>query len=399
MNNFSNILDDVKKHTKLQQKKLQELKKEYEEIEKRCTSKLIDDLASFDHREREQKPGNNLGCETNKKKTIKSRSINIEILEDGSVKTSKIIKSRPSEVAVLGSGRSEEVNDDSVGKSITISINSQSSKVSKQNSRKKAEGGKKVKEARDDSDDECDTLNAIENISGHEDDISNSLLMEENMNMKNENEALRRKYKKYKSLKNRISQSNIEAERQNSELTSLKVEMVRLVEENSQLKHKISQDQKDSKKLVRQNSTFETPVRDVIPCQDQAVQVAVRDGNQQSFEIDYFTEVIIDELKKEIRELKDKVDNKKENHQNDFKIQEENLMIKLNKMKEDTERMRVAASKSQEMASHSSELERLRLETENLRMLLVQERQTSSTFESYIKLLRQSYTTMFGPIN
>ena len=399
MNNFSNILDDVKKHTKLQQKKLQELKKEYEEIEKRCTSKLIDDLASFDHREREQKPGNNLASETNKKKTIKSRSINIEILEDGSVKTSKIIKSRPNEVPVLGSGRSEEVNDDSVGKSITISINSQSSKVSKQNSRKKAENGKKVKEARDDSDDECDTLNAIENISGHEDDISNSLLMEENMNMKNENEALRRKYKKYKSLKNKISQSNIEAERQNSELTSLKVEMVRLVEENSQLKHKISQEQKDSKKLVRQNSTFETPVRDVIPCQDQAVQVAFRDGNQQSFEIDYFTEVIIDELKKEIRELKDKVDNKKENHQNDFKIQEENLMIKLNKMKEDTERMRVAASKSQEMASHSSELERLRLETENLRMLLVQERQTSSTFESYIKLLRQSYTTMFGPIN
>ena len=76
-----------------------------------------------------------------------------------------------------------------------------------------------------------------------------------------------------------------------------------------------------------------------------------------------------------------------------------NLMMKLNKMKEDTERMRVAASKSQEMASNSSELERLRLETENLRMLLLQERQTSSTFESYIKLLRQSYTTMFGPIN
>ena len=71
--------------------------------------------------------------------------------------------------------------------------------------------------------------------------------------MKNENQALWRKYKKYKTLKNKIVQSKTESERQKTELTSLKAEMVRLAEENSQLKNRISQDQKDVKKLTRQN--------------------------------------------------------------------------------------------------------------------------------------------------
>ena len=368
----------MKRDTKHQQKRLQELKKEYEEIEKRCTSKLIDDLASFDHRESPRE----------KKKTIKSRSINIEILEDGTVKTSKVIPSQP---------RSGE-EENSVGQSISISINSQSSRPSKHQPGKQPEAGGKVKEADGESDDgDCDTLNAVDSV--HEDEISNSLLIEENANMKNENQALWRKYKKYKTLKNKIVQSKTESERQKTELTSLKAEMVRLVEENSQLKNRISQDQKDVKKLTRQNPIFEPPVRDVVHCHDQSVQVAVLDKDMQSFQVDYFTEVIIDELKKEIRELKDKVETKHENQQTEFRVQEENLILKLNQLKKDTERMRAAASKSEEMASDSSEVEKLKLETENLRMLLIQERQTSSTFESYINLLRQSYTTMFGPIN
>ena len=390
----------MKKHKKLQQKKLEELKKEYAEIEKRCRSKLIDDLAGFDYKQSEDKvdAGNGNTAERSKKKTIKSRSINIEILEDGTVKTSKMIKSRSDPIP---GGCVED--DDSVAKSITISINSKSSRPNQQEVRKK-EGEKKVigdslgeRIPVTTDDEDCDTLNAVENISVHEAETSQSLLLEENNSIKNENEALRKKYKKYKTLKGKVAQSNIESDRQKSELRSLKAEMVRLVEENSQLRSEISHQQQAERKLTRQHSIFETPVRDVT-YQDQGVQASVINNKIQSFEIDYFTEVIIDELKKEIRELKDKVDINTGKGKNNFKVQEENFLAKLHKLKEDTERMKAAASKSQELTSDSSEVERLKVEAENLRLLLSQERDTTATYENYLTLLKESYRAMFGDI-
>ena len=378
--------------------KLEELKKEYAEIEKRCKSKLIDDLAGFEYKESKDRVDVGNKADGSKKKTIKSKSINIEILEDGTVKTSKIIKSRSDPTP-----RRCEEDDDSVAKSITISINSKSSRQGQQDCRKKG-GNKKVGDSAIDritSDDEdCDTLNAVENLSLHEAETSQSLLLEENNSIKNENEALRKKYKKYKTLKGKVAQSNIESDRQKSELRSLKAEMVRLVEENSQLRSEISHQQQAERKLTRQHSIFETPVRDVT-YQDQAVQASVLNTKIQSFEIDYFTEVIIDELKKEIRELKDRVDTTSNigKDQNDFKVQEQNFLSKLTKMKADTEKMKAAASKSQELTSDSSEVEKLKVEAENLRLLLSQERDTTATFESYLSLLRQSYTAMFGDFN
>ena len=394
----------MKKHKKLQQKKLEELKKEYEEIEKRCKSKLIDDLAGFDYKESGDRVDVGNRAERSKKKTIKSRSINIEILEDGTVKTSKILKSRSDPTP-----RGCEDDEDSVAKSITISINSKSSRQSQSDGRRK-EGNKKVgnsaieripvtsEEEKEEEEEDCDTLNAVDNLSVHEAETSQSLLLEENNSIKNENEALRKKYKKYKTLKGKVAQSNIESDRQKSELRSLKAEMVRLVEENSQLRSEISHQKQTEKKLTRQHSIYETPVRDVT-YQDQAVQASVLTKDIQSFEIDYFTEVIIDELKKEIRELKDKVDTNAGKDQNNFKVQEKHFLSKLNKMKEDTERMKAAASKSRELTSDSSEVEKLKVEAENLRLLLSQERDTTATFESYLTLLRQSYTAMFGDFN
>ena len=346
-----------------------------------------------------------------KKKVIKSRSINIEILEDGSVKTSKVIRSKADPNNV------ELEEDESLGKSISISISGRSSRKS-QHSRKKSDNvilkkksieGKSAINVSDD-DDECDTLNAVDNISVHDDlEESNSLLHQENVDIRNQNEDLKKKYKKHKNyvktLKSKLEKSTGETAAFKRDIEKLKGDLGRLLQENTELRlQQSAASERGDRRLQRQDSMFEAPVRD---SQDQATQVEVRAGadkdrsNFSSFEVDYFTEVIIDELKKEIRELKNQVKQAPESSTGvgvNFKAKEDTILSQISKMKIASENLKKEASKSQEENSNSTEIEKLKIEVESLRKMLIQEQETSATFESYIGLLKASYTNMFGPL-
>ena len=348
-----------------------------------------------------------------KKKVIKSRSINIEILEDGSVKTSKVTRSKADPNNV------ELEEDESLGKSISISISGRSSRKS-QHSRKKSDNmvlkkksieDKSAKHVSDDDDDdECDTLNAVENISVHEDlEESNSILHQENVDIRNQNEDLKKKYKKHKNyvktLKSKLEKSTGETAAFKRDIEKLKGDLGRLLQENTELRlQQSAASERGDRRLQRQDSMFEAPVRD---SQDQATQVEVRTGadkdrsNFSSFEVDYFTEVIIDELKKEIRELKNQVKQAPDSSTGvgvNFKAKEDTILSQISKMKIASENLKKEASKSQEENSNSTEIEKLKIEVESLRKMLIQEQETSATFESYIGLLKASYTNMFGPL-
>ena len=346
-----------------------------------------------------------------KKKVIKSRSINIEILEDGSVKTSKVIRSKADPNNV------ELEEDESLGKSISISISGRSSRKS-QHSRKKSDNvvlkkksieGKSAINVSDD-DDECDTLNAVDNISVHDNlEESNSLLHQENVDIRNQNEDLKKKYKKHKNyvktLKSKLEKSTGETAAFKMDIEKLKGDLGRLLQENTELRlQQSAASERGDRRLQRQDSMFEAPVRD---SQDQATQVEVRAGadkdrsNFSSFEVDYFTEVIIDELKKEIRELKNQVRQAPDSSTGagvTFKAKEDTILSQISKMKIASENLKKEASKSQEENSNSTEIEKLKIEVESLRKMLIQEQETSATFESYIGLLKASYTNMFGPL-
>ena len=307
-------------------------------------------------------------------------------------------------------------DDESLDKSITISINSKSSRRSQKscnnsanraaktnpNVKRSVQAEKEVAANDDDSDDECDTLNAIENISVHDDlTESNSKLHQENTSIKSENDALRKKYRKYKTLKTKFAQTTAETEKYKQDIETLKLDLGRMIKENTELRLAQSSNihpDSDSRRLQRQNSIYEAPVRD---SQDQAVQVAASleadKGSFSSREVDYFTGVIIDELKREIGELKNQVN---QNHQGDnFKAKEETILGKLSQMKIETEKLKNEASKSQEESSDSSDLEKLQIEVVNLKKMLAQQQETSDTYESYIALLKASYTSMFGHID
>ena len=61
--------------------------------------------------------------------------------------------------------------------------------------------------------------------------------------------------------------------------------------------------------------------------------------------------------------------------------------------------MKTEATQSQAESSQASDVDKLKTEIENLKQMLNQERETNSTFESYIALLKNSYTSMFGPLD
>ena len=402
------LLDDVKNNSKLQQKRLKDLKAEYEEIEQKCKSKLIDDLAGFYYQNQSIRQTAHEEEEKPKKKIIKSRSINIEILDDGSVKTSKVLRSKTDNK----NAHDEQVDDDddSLSKSITISINSKSSRQSQKYSNKKSAKDVKLSKeneqqhdavTNDDDDDDCDTLNAIDNISVHDETDSNSQLVIQNTNIRAENEALRKKYRKYKSLKNKFAKSDAEAANLRKDIDILKHDLGKLLKENTELKlqNSVAVDSESRRLLQRQDSIHEAPVRD---SQDQGVQVTMnveRGASFNSLEVDYFTEVIIDELKKEIRELKNQNKVTASKYQESLKVKEDNILSKLSKLKIASEQLKTEATKTQAESSHASDVDKLKTEIENLKQMLIQERETNSTFESYIALLKNSYTSMFGPLD
>ena len=102
--------DNVRKESDSHKKNLRELKKEYQQIEKKFKSKIIDDLAGFYFTNPEPSPS-----PAGKTKIIKSRSVNIEIQSDGSVKTSRL-----PQTGRVDSRQGEDEN--SVARSVTISI-------------------------------------------------------------------------------------------------------------------------------------------------------------------------------------------------------------------------------------------------------------------------------------
>ena len=197
-----------------------------------------------------------------------------------------------------------------------------------------------------------------------------------------------------------MAQTNAETEKYKQDIETLKLDLGRILKENTELRLQQSiniHPESDSRRLQRQNSIYEAPVRD---SQDKAVQVAAPEGDKGGFsslEADYFTGVIIDELKREIGKLKVQVN---QNQQGDaFKAKEETILGKLSRMKIASEKLKNEASKSQEECSGSSELETLKLDILNLKSMLAQQQETSDTYESYIALLKSSYTSMFGHID
>ena len=94
--------------------------------------------------------------------------------------------------------------------------------------------------------------------------------------------------------------------------------------------------------------------------------------------------------------MKEPIKNNKDGDQ--FKMKEESILLKLSKMKLATEKLKTEASKSHEESSTSSEIEKLRVEIDNLKKMLDQEHETNATYEGYIGLLKQSYTSMIGPL-
>ena len=447
--------DDVKKESSQQKQKLKDLKKEYDEIESKFKSKIIDDLANFYYKTNEDKD------EANRRKLIKSRSINVEIQEDGSVRTSKIIKSRKTDKSLKTKENQEDEDfDNSLSKSISITINqSKSSKSSKQDesskkgssSLHKTRNGNKISEAnsrikslslksnnkndqillesQNSSEENDDTLNSIENLSINGDkDSSMKLLENENSDIKQENKKLRLKFKKYKTMKQTMMTMNQELERCRGEIRTVTAELSHTTNENIRLKQ-VMQSEREERKVRRQDSIHEQPVRD-IQTKNQDVQVTMpekQESNEMTtFEVDYFTEVIIDELKKEIRELKNTAEQKEKviqstlnleeqkemdnpvtkpkSQENDtamektFKGKENNLIQKIKEMKHEMEVLKENALESNNENSNGSEIEKLKIEVDNLKRQLAQGQETNQTLESYICLLKQSYTSVFGPI-
>ena len=270
----------MKKESNNHQRKLKDLKKEYQEIEQKCKTKIIDDLANL-YFINEPTRSSYEDETRNQKRTIRSRSINIEILQDGSVKTSKVIRSSNNQ------NRHELSDEDSLAKSVSISISTKSSnrcQKSNNRSKKQEENASNVlnnamseNDNEDDDDDECDTLNAIDNISIQEE--SNSQMCQ-NDDIIAENSALRKKYKKYKLLKTKFIANNVEMQQQRKDIEMLKSDVGRLLKENAELKLKNSMNtDAEGRRLQRQNSIHEAPVRDT---QDMCVQTHAQAGIEMS---------------------------------------------------------------------------------------------------------------------
>ena len=284
-------------------------------------------------------------------------------------------------------------------------------------------------ESQNSSEENDDTLNSIENLSINGDkDSSIKLLENENSDIKQENKKLRLKFKKYKTMKQTMMTMNQELERCRGEIRTVTAELSHTTNENIRLKQ-VMQSEREERKVRRQDSIHEQPVRD-IQTKNQDVQVTIpekQESNEMTtFEVDYFTEVIIDELKKEIRELKNtaeqkekviqstlnleeqkEMDNpvtKSESKENDtamektFKGKENNLIQKIKEMNHEMEVLKENALESNNENSNGSEIEKLKIEVDNLKRQLAQGQETNQTLESYICLLKQSYTSVFGPI-
>ena len=240
--------------------------------------------------------------------------------------------------------------------------------------------------------------------------------------MKEENRLLRRKLKKQRNMRQEVERLTEEANDFRENINALKNEIAIKVEENVRLKQ-------SKGPLVRQDSINEIPERDV-PLRDRLVQTS-QVQKSSSVELDPFTEVIIDDLKKEIRSLKEDVEvrdlklkeknlkmesmardnvdlsknlsaviNKSKegvkSFEESFQAKEDKMLAKIKSLKDEMFELKLRTG---EENSGGTEVEMLKAEIEKLKKLLEQGNETNITLESYVNFLKQSYNATFGPIN
>ena len=434
------MLDDVRREEGQQRDRLRDLQREYSMIETRYKSRIIEDLAGLYYESKE---------ETCQRKVIQSRTgarqqdVTVDIHSNNASKVSKEVSkasrevSKASRVASKASReRSErqlvrtkpvdQGSDSSLGHSITITVTRSSRRdkekagkppgrnVKSHSESKRLEQESKSIDATSVSDD--DTLNGTLEIDDEMDKPNN-----ETEKLREENRQLRKKLKRHKNMKNDMERVTVEARELKNEVKVLQTDIATKKVENTLLK---------TGTFKSENSIHEIPERDK-PHRSQQVQT-IKDLGQKSssLELDYFTEVIIDDLKKEIRSLKEDVEIREK------KIEEKNLKLEavardnvelskslssvinkskegvkkceesfqtnenqmLSKMKSMKEEMAELKLKSKNQTFDGSEVDKLKAEIESLRKQLAQGSEQNQTLETYINFLKQSYNSAFGAI-
>ena len=324
----------------------------------------------------------------------------------------------------------DKSEDSSIGQSITITVTRSSKKKGghvKDNHNKMETNADTQKSrktltsnANTDATSDDDTLNGTLEIDDEEVKPKDANMDVEKV--KEENRQLRRKLKKQRNMKTEVERLTEESKEFRQNIKVLKSEIASKTEENTRL-------MQSKAALIRQNSINEIPERDV-PLRDRLVQTS-QTQKSSSVEVDPFTEVIIDDLKKEIRSLKEDVEVR------DLKLEEKNLKMEsmardnvdlsknlsavINKSKEGVksfeetfqakedkmlakikslkDEMVNLKEKAGEENLSGTEVEVLKAEIERLKKLLEQGTETNITLESYVNFLKQSYNATFGPIN
>ena len=417
------VLDDVRREEGGQRQKLRELRREYKQIEAKYKSKIIEDLAGLYYESKEERSD---------KKLIKSRrlrrteEVRVDVHEDIIVhkETSNQIGKSDRQLAIR---KSEERSEDrSIGQSITITVTRSSKKNAGQAKdnpdKREIKGARKVTPLSNtgaSSDD--DTLNGTLEIDEEEEEEFKARDADIEK-VKEENRLLRRKLKKQRNMRQEVERLTEEANDFRENIIALKNEIAIKVEENVRLKQ-------SKGPLVRQDSINEIPERDV-PLRDRLVQTS-QVQKSSSVELDPFTEVIIDDLKKEIRSLKEDVEvrdlklkeknlkmesmardnvdlsknlsaviNKSKegvkSFEESFQAKEDKMLAKIKSLKDEMFELKLRTG---EENSGGTEVEMLKAEIEKLKKLLEQGNETNITLESYVNFLKQSYNATFGPIN
>ena len=415
------VLDDVRREEGGQRQRLRELRREYKQIEAKYKSKIIEDLAGLYYESKEERSD---------KKLIKSRrlrrteEVRVDVHEDIIVhqETSNQIGKGDRQLAIRKS--EERSEDSSLGQSITITVTRSSIKNAGQAndnpSKREIKGARKVTPLSNtgaSSDD--DTLNGTLEIDEEEEVNVRDADIEK---VKEENRLLRRKLKKQRNMRQEVERLTEEANDFRENINALKNEIAIKAEENVRLKQ-------SKGPFVRQDSINEIPERDV-PLRDRLVQTS-QVQKSSSVELDPFTEVIIDDLKKEIRSLKEDVEvrdlklkeknlkmesmardnvdlsknlsaviNKSKegvkSFEESFQAKEDKMLAKIKSLKDEMFELKL---KTGEENSGGTEVEMLKAEIEKLKKLLEQGNETNITLESYVNFLKQSYNATFGPIN
>ena len=411
------VLDDVRREEGGQRERLRELRREYKEIETKYKSKIIEDLAGLYYESKEDR---------NERKLIKSRTVRkteevrVDIHQESS--NLRVSKGKKSERQLVRMNSMDASEDSSIGQSITITVTRSSKKNGEQvkDNKNKMEMDnmpKSRKTITSDATSDDDTLNGTLEID--EEEVKPKDANMDVAKVKEENRLLRRKLKKQRHLKTEVERLTEETKELRQSIKVLRSEIASKADENAKL-------MQSKAALIRQNSINEIPERDV-PLRDRLVQTSQKSS---SLEVDPFTEVIIDELKKEIRSLKEDVEvrdlklgeknlkmesmardnvdlsknlsaviNKSKegvkSFEESFQAKEDKMLAKIKSLKDEMVELKLRTG---EENFSGTEVEVLKAEIERLNKLLEQGTETNITLESYVNFLKQSYNATFGPI-